>query len=79
MGTPHRGSDMAKWASMLKELFNKVNVGSSTELLADLKKGSRTLMQINSDFVERCPKFQQILSFFEMHESRGLMTRVCNC
>jgi hypothetical protein len=77
MGTPHRGSDKAKWASMLKELFNTVGVGSSTQLLADLKRQSRTLVQINSDFVERGAKILRILSFYEMYTTEGLMSRVC--
>jgi hypothetical protein len=77
MGTPHRGSDKAKWASMLKELLNTVGVGSSTQLLADLKRQSRTLVQINSDFVERGAKILRILSFYEMYTTEGLMSRVC--
>ncbi|PMD50811.1 ankyrin [Hyaloscypha bicolor E] len=76
MGAPHRGSDKAKWASMLKELFNTVGVGSSTQLLADLKRQSRTLVQINSDFVERGAKILRILSFYEMYTTDGLMSRV---
>ena len=73
MGTPHRGSDTAKWASMLKEMFNVVGAGSHTHLLADLKRQSRTLIQINSDFVERAVKFQQILSFYELCTTGGLL------
>lgn len=69
MGTPHRGSDLAKWGSILKGLLNMVGAGSSTELPDDLKRQSRTLIQINSDFVERGPNIHQILSFYELQAS----------
>jgi hypothetical protein len=72
MGTPHRGANAAKWASTLKGLLNIFGVGPSTDLLTDLVRQSRTLMQINSDFVGRVPDIQQILSFYEMHKTKGL-------
>jgi len=72
MGTPHRGSDAAKWASMLKESLSIFGFGPTTHLASDLKRQSRTLMQINSDFVERAHDIQQILSFYETHKTRGL-------
>lgn len=74
MGTPHRGSDAAKWASMLKESLSIFGLGPTTNLLSDLKQQSRTLMQINSDFVERAYNIQQILSLPFM----GIMT-LTNC
>ncbi|KAG4431327.1 hypothetical protein IFR05_013188 [Cadophora sp. M221] len=76
MGTPHRGADPAKWASMLQSILGPIRAGPSTALYSDLKEKSRTLMQINDDFPERAEDLNQILSFYELAVQPGLGTVV---
>ncbi|KAL2059814.1 hypothetical protein VTL71DRAFT_10198 [Oculimacula yallundae] len=76
MGTPHHGADPAKWASMLQSILGPIRAGPSTELYSDLRKNSRTLMQINDEFPERANGLEQILSFYEMLVQPGLGTVV---
>ncbi len=71
MGAPHRGADLAKWASMLQSILQSVGAGPSTNLYGDLREKSRTLMQINDDFPER-GQGMQILSFYELEVLPGL-------
>ena len=65
MGTPHYGSDMAKWTSMLSELARALALTADTDVLRDLRPGSRKLAELNSKFVERASGLYRILSFYE--------------
>lgn len=65
-GTPHRGSDMAKWASMLAAILKAASISSSTNtgLSKDLIPGSRILTNISRSFVQRSSQLR-IFSFYE--------------
>ena len=65
MGTPHYGADMAKWASMLVELTRALAITADTDVLSDLKPGSRKLVDLNSKFVKRASGLYRIISFYE--------------
>jgi hypothetical protein len=66
MGTPHRGSDSAFWASFLANVLYVANVGLNTnrELVAALKKESTTLSKLSEQFIERGARLQ-ITTFYE--------------
>lgn len=72
MGTPHRGSDLAFWSSMLATIGNLFVLGSlRTDLLQDLQNKSDTLGSICSQFVERA-QLLHILTFYERLRIKGL-------
>lgn len=53
-GTPHQGSDMAKWATMLENiisLFPKALIDTNSSLIKTLGKNSETLQNINESFL----------------------------
>jgi hypothetical protein len=76
MGTPHRGSDTAKWAHLLQRAMAVVSMGPTTHLLEDLKESSRTLIYLNSIFAERGWNMP-ILSFYELKKTALLNATVC--
>lgn len=60
LGTPHNGSDIAKWATMLQSICSvvlpKKFFDSSPQLVESLKSNNETLQNINrlfSDFLDR--------------------------
>lgn len=71
LGTPHNGSDVAKWGSLLQNICNAVLprkiVESSSQLISALKTDNETLQNINSLFAEILPRYH--IYFF--HETRS--------
>lgn len=55
MATPHRGSAFASWGSTIALLVRFAQFGSATnaKLLAALRRNSKTLSDISTQFVER--------------------------
>lgn len=72
-GTPHRGSSLAHWASMLSGILKTCLLGTSTnfQLTKSLERKSKTLEGISKSFIER-GKDMQIYSFYET-EKMGFM------
>lgn len=69
MGTPHRGADVAYWTDFLARALYSAQLGTGTNsrLLPDLKKNSKTLSDISSQFVERGSSLQ-IRTFYEIEK-----------
>ncbi|KAL8895579.1 MAG: hypothetical protein Q9207_008112 [Kuettlingeria erythrocarpa] len=61
LGTPHMGSDVAKWRSWLNSIYNSHGLTSSDEdesyLINALQTGSETLQTIERDFVQLADRF----------------------
>jgi hypothetical protein len=71
LGTPHNGSDPAKWAKILESMchavFSKTGLmDSSGNLIDTLKKDSETLQNINIDFMSHLDKF----ALYLFHEAK---------
>ncbi|PMD52221.1 uncharacterized protein K444DRAFT_621365 [Hyaloscypha bicolor E] len=65
MGTPHIGSDVAKWTRVIRNIGNFCTFGSfRTDLLKGLESKSTELAEISAQFVER-GKTIQIISVYE--------------
>lgn len=66
LGVPHRGADVAYWASFPVYLLKYVSLGfcGNTDFLESLKKNSEHWRTISKQFVER-GKLLQIRTFFE--------------
>ena len=66
MATPHRGSTYASWGSTPARLVRFAQFGSGTnaKLLAALRRNSKTLFDISSQFVERGAGLQ-FVTFYE--------------
>lgn len=80
MGTPHRGGDLAYWATYLANILKFVQFGTATnsQFLDDLQKNSRTLADISKQFVERGQKID-ILTFFEQERYLGtVVSQACD-
>ncbi|KAF5684755.1 hypothetical protein FDENT_6558 [Fusarium denticulatum] len=72
LGTPHRGSDVAFWGSLLAKLADVVTLGSiRTQVLEDLKRKSDMLGAICSQFVERSESLHRIFSIYERQRTKG--------
>lgn len=71
LGTPHNGSDMAKWGSLLQNICSAVLpkkiMESSSQLVRALQTDNETLQNINSLFAEILPRYH--IYFF--HETRS--------
>ncbi|KAF5566225.1 ankyrin repeat [Fusarium phyllophilum] len=73
LGTPHRGSDVAFWGSLLAKLADVVTLGSiRTQVLEDLKRKSDMLGAICSQFVERSESLHRIFSVYERQRTKGV-------
>lgn len=78
MGTPHRGSDLVNWTSLLRNIVTLVS-GTQllrTDLVRELSTQSRTLMEISKQFLPRSTELS-IMSFIELQAERPLTTLVC--
>lgn len=77
MGTPHRGSELVPWALLLAEIVNAAFLGQALrkDLLKELDKRSKTLMEISRAFVHRSTPLR-IMSFIELQIERPLTTLV---
>lgn len=71
MGTPHNGSDMAKWGTLLQNICSAVLpkkiMESSSQLINSLQTDNETLQNINGLFADIIPRFH--IYFF--HETRS--------
>ncbi|KAL6235579.1 hypothetical protein BDW75DRAFT_230196 [Aspergillus navahoensis] len=69
LGTPHNGSEVAKWGLLLQNICSAVLprkfVDSSPQLIKALKTNNETLQNINSLFADMMPRFR--ICFF--HET----------
>lgn len=77
LGVPHRGSDIAWWASFAAKLLRNASVGTSTNvaLLSDLEKGSATLANISNQFVDRA-RNMIIYTFYETEKLNKIMVGI---
>jgi len=77
MGTPHRGSDLVPWSLLLSNLINVASLGRGIrkDLLKNLEKDGKTLMDISNQFVHRSTPLQ-IMSLVEQQVERPLNTLV---
>lgn len=71
LGTPHNGSDMAKWGTLLQNICSAVLpkkiIESSSQLIKSLHTDNETLQNINSLFADIIPRYH--IYFF--HETRS--------
>ncbi|KAK9774282.1 putative Ankyrin repeat protein [Seiridium cardinale] len=77
MGTPHRGSGLAQWGSILGSMLRAASVGNSTnsQLTKDLEENSRVLSVISESFIDRGQDLK-IYSFYETEKLDYLNTLV---
>lgn len=61
LGTPHNGSDIAKWGALLQNICTAVMpkkfLDSSPQLVKALRSNNETLQNINSLFADMMPRF----------------------
>ncbi|KAG6361575.1 hypothetical protein INS49_009802 [Diaporthe citri] len=76
-GTPHRGSSLANWSTVLGNVASYASLGSKTnwKLSQHLQTESGQLQEISKSFVDRA-KTLQIISFYETDKMDFLNQRV---
>lgn len=71
LGTPHNGSDIAKWGTLLQSICSAVLpkkvMETSSQLVTSLRTNNETLQNINVLFADMLPRFH--ICFF--HETRS--------
>jgi hypothetical protein len=50
MGTPHRGDDMASWATTVTRLAKSIGKAGNDEIVSSLKSGSPVLESLQDSF-----------------------------
>ncbi|KAK8189294.1 uncharacterized protein BKA78DRAFT_319145 [Phyllosticta capitalensis] len=70
-GTPHQGSDLAKWASILNGLGKAFRVRNSA-VVEELKRWSNPLNELTTTFSELAERFQ-ITTYFETKPTNGIL------
>lgn len=78
-GTPHRGSNMASWATMAARLLSlaSLNTSTNTQLAQDLEPSSKRLRSISDTFHSLCSRDQYpVMSCYETDRMSGLNTTV---
>jgi hypothetical protein len=77
MGTPHRGSELIPWTTLLSNLINVASIGQGIrkDLLRNLKTESNLLMGISRQFIHRTTPLK-IMTFIEQQIERPLTTLV---
>jgi hypothetical protein len=78
LGTPHLGSDLAKWAKVLSSLFSGI-LKANKEILGILVPGSETLANLQQEFwtminarQKNDMSFPSIFCFYEELPMRGI-------
>lgn len=70
LGTPHKGSDLAKWGSRLERICSAVMpkkiIDSNNSLVNALKENNETLQNIDRQFIQIMSKFH----IFFFHEAK---------
>ncbi|KAI9889405.1 MAG: hypothetical protein M1814_005341 [Vezdaea aestivalis] len=74
LGVPHKGSDSAWWANFAACALKASSIGLSTNttLVADLKKDSSTLNDIQNQFIDRTQDLK-IYTFYEKQKLFGVV------
>lgn len=70
-GTPHRGSDLAKWLGMLTAITSTATRTPNPAFVQTLQANSGELLKVSQDF-QSLAKEYAIVSFYEEHVDRVL-------
>lgn len=76
-GTPHRGSALASWSTLLKNVVKAMSFGTTTnsKLSKNLESQSLSLQEISKSFVDRAKNLKMII-FYELDKLDFLNCRV---
>lgn len=80
LGVPHRGADIAYWASLPANIIKYGSLGfrGSTDFLNSLEKNSESWRTISKQFVERAESLQ-IRTFFETKKIGNVLVSTASC
>lgn len=76
-GVPHRGADIAFWASLPANLLDKglIGFGANTRFLDALKRNSPEWREISKQFVQRADAIPLIRTYFETKRLGNILVR----
>jgi hypothetical protein len=71
-GVPHRGTDLAYWATFASRIIQamQLDFGTNPHFVTDLQKNSRTFADISKQFIERGDMLK-IRTFYETEKLYG--------
>lgn len=71
MGTPHGGSGLVDWASVLTRMFSFI-APTNRDIVKALERDSETLAAVEEDF-QQMPmgRHIEVFCFYESNETRG--------
>ncbi|KAI0542415.1 hypothetical protein GGR58DRAFT_496969 [Xylaria digitata] len=74
LGTPHRGSDLAWWATFAANMLKAIQLGrgTNTTYVSGLKRNSEEFAHISQQWVERSANLQ-IRTFYETERLSGVL------
>lgn len=73
-GTPHGGSDLAKWATLLGKVSSSLGFVGPSKATKDLQTWSPELKDLAIDFIDKAADLQ-ITTFFETESLKGVLVR----
>jgi hypothetical protein len=76
-GVPHRGADLAYWATFTSMILQTMQLGFGTNpnFVTDLQRNSRTFADISKQFIERGDKLR-IRTFYETEKIYGQLVSI---
>lgn len=76
MGVPHRGADLAYWATFAANIlqFGQLGLGTNSNFVRALKRSSPTFANISGQFVERAARLS-IWTFYETERMGNQLVR----
>ena len=77
LGTPHRGTKLASFGSMLSNCAAALGMGSSNELLKKLHESADDVQNTVSDFAVQAREYNiDLVCFYELYETRLILNRL---
>lgn len=76
LGTPHEGSGVANWGTMLHGMVGHVGLGSEPVLIRTLRKDNETLDNLNTHFLNIMQKFEVALVYEAQKTNMLLIAKV---
>ena len=71
LGTPHRGSSLADWGQLAKNLANVALLDTNVKIIKTLEVDSEVLSNIHDDFLDTIKECGDI-KIHSFYEARGL-------
>ena len=77
LGTPHRGTKLASFGSMLSNCAAALGMGSSNELLKNLRESADDVQNTVGDFAIQAREYNiDLVCFYELYPTKLMLNRL---